>query len=401
MGNYRYKATNDRGERIEGIYEAPSKDAVMEMISINNYYPLMVEEIKKGTEFDLKFLQKVKVKDISIFARQFYTMLDAGAPINTCLEVLSEQITNPKLSDAIKDIHEEVRKGGTLSEAMAQHSDVFPQLFISMVAAGEMTGNLDTIMLRMSNHYEKDNKLNNKIRSAMIYPIVLACVAIIVVSVLLVFVMPTFVGMFKSNNIQLPTSTKILLAISDTIRAHWILIIFILIGIAVGIRYYFKSSSGVLFLDKMKLKIPIVKKLSQMIVVSRFTRTLATVISSGITLIDGLNIVSQVVSNKVVEVEITRTRDMVMKGESLAASMSETSLFPPMLLSMISIGEESGSMDSILNKTADFYDEELETQIQMFTALLEPLMIVVMGLVIGFMVISLLQPMFTMYSGLS
>ncbi|OPJ61520.1 type II secretion system F family protein [Clostridium oryzae] len=397
MANYRYKATNDKGEKIEGVYEASSREAVIEMIGINNCYPLKVEKIQKGAEINLSDFQKIKTKDMAIFARQFYTMLDAGSSINMCLQVLSEQLANRRFRDVVAKLNEEVKKGVTLSEAMAQHKDVFPNLFISMVQAGEVTGNMDIIMLRMASHYEKENRMNNKIKSAMIYPIVLGVVAIAVVGMLLVFVMPTFVQMFKSNGVELPASTKALLAVSSAIINDGIIVLLILIAVIWAIRYYFKTPSGIFLKDKVKLKIPIIRNLNEMIIVSRFTRTLSTVIASGITLVDGLNSVSEVIGNTIVQHKIDKVRDMVVKGEGLAKSMGETDIFPPMLISMINTGEESGSMDAILNKTADFYDEELETQIQMFTSLLEPLMIVVKGVVIGLMVVAIVQPMFGMY----
>lgn len=401
MPNYKYKAMNDKGERLEGTYTAANKDAVLEMISINNYYPLNVEEIREGANLDFSFLEKVKTKDIAIFCRQFYTMLNAGAPINTCLQILSEQMSSKKLREALSKVHEEVKKGATLSEAMKEQETVFPQLLTSMVAAGEMTGNLDTIMLRMSTHFEKENKINNKIRGAMIYPSVLGVVAVAVVFIILTFVMPIFVSMFQSSNVVLPASTRMLLAISTGLKKNLLLVLLVISGIVISLRYYFKSENGILFSHKMRLKIPIVKSLNQKVIVSRFTRTLSTVLASGITLVDGLYVVSDVIGNRIVQKKLEAARDEVMKGETLSSSMKETALFPKMLISMISIGEESGSLDEILNKTADFYDEELESEIQIFTALLEPLMIVVMGALIGALIVAMVQPMFQMYNNIS
>ncbi len=398
MANYKYKAMNSKGERIEGNYTADNKNAVMEMISMNDYYPLSVEEVQERVNINLSSLEKVKTKDISIFCRQFYTMLDAGATINTCLHVLSEQVSSKKLKEALIKVNNDIRKGSTLSEAMKEQHDVFPELLISMVAAGEVSGNLDTIMLSMSNHYEKENKINHKIKNAMIYPCVLGSVALIVIVVLLTFVMPIFVSMFKDSSVSLPTSTKILLAMSSGLRHNFILILIALFLMIFGIRLYLKSDTGTMFSHKLRFKIPVVKTLNEKIIVTRFTRTLATVLSSGITLVEGLNIVAEVVGNRMVEEKILNVRDQVMKGEELAESIKETKLFPPMLISMVSIGQESGSLEEILSKTADFYDEELEAQIQTFTALLEPLMIMVMGVLVGFMMLSIVQPMFKMYN---
>jgi type IV pilus assembly protein PilC len=389
---------NQKGERIEGTYEAVSKDAVLDMISTNNYYPLRIEEVIEGTKIDFSSFSKVNTKDIAIFCRQFYTMLDAGLSINNTLHILAEQLTNKKLRAALGKVEEEVRKGSTLSEAMKEQNNIFPELLVSMVETGEISGNLDKIMLRMSNHFEKENKINNKVKSAMIYPIILGIVAIAVVTIILLFVMPVFVGMFTDSGIELPASTKILLGISNGIREHYLSIIIIVFLAVFFIRYYFKSDNGILFAHKIKLTLPILKSLNQKVIVSRFTRTLSTVLVSGIPLVQGLQVVAGVVGNKLVEDALIKARDKVIRGEGLADPIKETNLFPPMLASMIRIGEESGSLDEILNKTADFYDEELDAAIVTFTSLLEPAMIVIMGVVVAFLIISIIQPMFGMYN---
>ncbi|GLC31400.1 type II secretion system F family protein [Clostridium omnivorum] len=398
MPKFKYRAMNEAGERIEGTYEAASKDLVMDMISTNNYYPLKIEELNEGTKIDFSSMVRVKTKDIAIFCRQFYTMLDAGLSINSALHILAEQITNKKLRSALVKVEEEVRKGATLSEAMKEQKQIFPELLVNMVETGEVSGNLDSIMLRMSNHYEKENKINNKIKNAMIYPIVLAIVAIAVITIILVFVMPIFVEMFTSSGVQLPTSTKILLGLSSGLRNNYILVLLSLTAIIFLIRYYLKTDNGELFINKVKLSFPIIKGLNEKIVVSRFTRTLATMLASGIPLVQGLQVVSSVVGNKIVQEALEKAREKVMMGEGLADPIKETRLFPPMLSSMIKIGEESGALDDILNKTADFYDEELDAAITAFTAILEPIMIVIMATIVGFLMISILQPMFGMYN---
>jgi len=398
MPNYKYKAMNENGERLEGTYEAKSKDGVMEMISLNNYYPLLVEEVQEGIHIDFSFLEKVKIKDISIFCRQFYTMLNAGAPINTCLEVLSQQMTSKKLREALSKVHDEVRKGATLSEAMKAQQKIFPDLLVSMVASGELTGNLDTIMLRMCSHFEKENKINHKISGAMIYPAIIATIAVLAGVVILTFVMPIFVTMFASSGVVLPTSTKIMLAMSSGLTKNFGPIVLIVALSIYGIRFFLKSDGGITLSHKLRLKLPILKGLNEKIIVSRFTRTLSTVLFSGVSLVEGLTIVSEVVGNRIVQSRLLIARDEVIKGNGLAESIRGTNVFPPMLISMISIGEESGSLDDILSKTADFYDDELDAQIQTFTSMLEPLMIVIMGVLIGVMMLGIVQPMFSMYS---
>ena len=398
MGKFKYRVMNSEGEKIEGSYEANSKDEVMNFISGNGYYPLMIEEISESANIEMNFNSKVKLKDLSVFCRQFYTMLNAGVPILTCLDILSNQIENKKLRQATKDINEEVEKGGVLSDAMKKHADVFPDLLVSLVASGEASGNLDDIMLRMATHYEKENKINNKVKGALIYPMVLGTVAIGAVVFILTFVMPTFTEIFKESGTVLPWSTRLLLGLSEGIKNYCIYII-ILIGLSVfGLKIFLKTDQGVLISSNLKLKLPILKKLNQMIIVSRFTRTLSTLIASGLPLIESLKIVSEVVGNKIAENALLKIRDKVMRGESLYSSMLESEIFPPMLYSMVKIGEETGSLDSILNKTADFYDDELESIIQTSVALMEPVLIVIMGIVIGFMVMSIMMPMFDSYN---
>ncbi|SKA80386.1 type II secretion system protein F (GspF) [Clostridium sp. USBA 49] len=398
MPLYKYKAVNEKGEKIEGTYNGTSKDDVISMISTNNYYPLKIEEINERGKINFEIFNRVTIKDIAVFCRQFYTMLDAGLSINNALHILSEQLTNKKFKETISNIEEEVRKGSTLSEAMKLHNNIFPDLLINMIETGELSGNLDQIMLRMSNHYEKENKINNKVKNAMIYPIILSIISITVISVILIFVMPVFVDMFTNSGVELPLTTKILLGISNGIREN-IIIIFLLISIIITlVRYYLKTDNGLLWINKMKLSLPIIKELNQKIIVSRFTRTLSTMLSSGLPLIQSLQIVGQVIGNKLVEDALNTVREKVIKGEGLALPIKETGLFPPMLSSMIGIGEESGALDEILNKTADFYDEELDTAITTFTSMLEPIMIVVMGVIVGFLIISIIQPMFGMYS---
>lgn len=398
MAKYKYRVMNSDGEKINGSYEADSKEQVIDYISANGYYPLKVEEVIESKNIQVKFGQNVKLKDLAVFCRQFYTMLNAGVPILTCLEILSEQIENEKLRKATRQVQEEVEKGGILSEAMKKHEKVYPSLLVSLVASGEASGNLDSIMLRMATHYEKENKINNKVSSAMVYPMVLSFVAVAAVVFILTYVMPTFMDIFSESGTELPWSTKLLLGMSEGIKNYWFILMIIVILIVMGLRIYLRTDQGKMMLSELKLKLPVIKELNQMIIVSRFTRTLSILISSGLPLISALEMVSQVAGNKVAENALIKVKDKVMIGENLYSSMKETNVFPTMLYSMIKIGEDTGSLDDILNKTADFYDEELENTIQKSVAFIEPLLIVVMGLTIGFIVISIMLPMFDSYT---
>ena len=398
MAKFKYRALTTSNEKVEGVYEAKSKDEVLAIISSNGYYPLMVEEIIESQQINLGFSKKVKLKDMAVFCRQFYTMLDAGVQIDHCLNILSEQLTHPELKKAIAQVEDEVRRGESLSESMSQHNEVFPELLLKMIQSGEVSGNLDTIMLRMSAYYEKESKVSSKVKNAMIYPAILAIVAAGAVTVILTFVMPTFIQMFDENGVELPWLTRALLATSDFMTSQYLLIITTLFLAVFGYRMYAKTDHGKYTLSQMKLSIPILKPLNQKMIVSRFTRTLSTLLSSGIPLAQSIHIVSEVVQNKVAEQALQSVREELVKGEGLSGPILETKIFPPMLSSMIHIGEETGSLDDILAKTADFYDDELEAQIQATTALIEPLLIVIMGIIIATIVLAIMIPMFQMYT---
>lgn len=398
MPTYKYRVMDSNGIKMEGTYTAKNMQEFTEMIKGNNYYPLMIKETVDREKEDIFYkFTRVNTKEIAVFCRQFSTMLNAGISILSCVDTLKEQVANKKLKNALKDVFEDVQKANLFSEALGRHKDVFPDLLVNMIRSGEISGNLDIIMERMAVHYEKENKINNKLRSAMIYPMVLACLSVCVVIFMLTFIMPTFIGMFQNSGVALPGPTRFMLALSNNLKKFWYVIIAAVIAIVYGINYYAKTQDGAMLLDTIKIRLPIINRTTKIIIISRFTRTLSTLVASSITLVDSLEVVSTIVGNKVAEAKIMQVREQAMKGNGLYEPMKNTGIFPPMLCSMVKIGEDSGSLDEILNKTADFYDEELETGLQRFAALMEPAMIIVMGIMIGFMVIAMLMPMFDMF----
>ena len=395
MKKFKYKAMKNDGTKTTGEYEANSRDDVMEMITSNGYYPLKVEEVIESATININ--RKIKVKEISIFCRQMYTMLDAGVPLINALNLMSTQVTNKHLVEIVKELEEDVRKGEMLSNSMRKFPEAFPTLLTSMVESGEASGNLDEMFLRMSAHFEKENKISNKVKSAMIYPIILAIVGVAALIVVMTFVMPTFVSLFDDSGTELPAATRALIGLSNFMSSHFIMVIGILIAIIVGVVLYSKTESGIYFFAKLKISIPVIKDLNRKMIVSRFTRTLSTLLASGVSLVESLPIVSAVLNNVIAEDEVLKIRERVVKGEGLSTPIEDCELFPPMLSSMVRIGEESGALDDMLNKTADFYDEEVEQAIQTLTSMLEPIMIIIMGLVIGFMVIALMLPLYGSY----
>lgn len=400
MAQFKYRAKTPNGEKVNGVYDATNREEVINMITANGYYPLLIEEVISSPTVNLGFKQSVKLTDISIFCRQFYTMLDAGVGINTALKILSNQLPNKTMKKAIAQVEEEVNKGETLSEAMKPHLDVFPPLLVSMIEVGEASGNLDTVMERMSLQYERENKINNKVKSAMIYPIILGIVAVGVVIFLLTFVMPTYVSMFSDNGVELPLATRLLMAMSNFLQANLIYLLGVMMIMIILIRMYAKTESGQYTMSHLKLKLPILNTLNHKIIVSRFTRTMSALMASGIPMIKSLDLAADVIQNKVAQDALLRVSERVSKGYGLAEPIQEEKIFPEMLASMIKIGEETGALDDILAKTADFYEEELEHQIQTTTAMVEPLMILTMGVVIGFIVVSIMTPMFEMYNNM-
>ena len=401
MANFKYKAINSEGQRIEGSQSADSESQVREMLLSNQYYPLSIEKENSKSKKSFSFNSKVKLKDIAVFCRQFYVMLDSGLSIGKSLNILIEQCEKPKLREALIGVNGDLKRGETLASSMRKRKDVFPNLLTSMIDAGERSGNLDIILKRMAEYYEKETKIRGKIKSAMIYPIVLGVVAIIAITFILTFVMPTFVQMFEENNVDLPMSTKMVLGTSKMLGKYGIIIFLILVTAIILLGKYLKSEEGQYKLSSINLKIPVIKKLTQKIIVSRFTRTMGIVSSSGMSLVTSIEIVASVVGNKIAEKELLKVKEKVLKGEGLGDSIMNIKIFPPMLASMVKIGEEAGSLDSILDKTADFYDDELEREIKTATALIEPSMIVLMGIIIGFLLISILTPMFKMYNSIS
>lgn len=398
MPLYRYKAITQTGARVEGSQNAQSKNEVIELLRNSNQLPVSIDEVTVATkDVDLlEVFQKVKTKDIAIFCRQFYTMLNAGVTILSSLDILKQQSESKKLKRIVEEVYESVQRGTTLSESMKNHPKDFPELLVNMVAVGEVTGNLDEIMDRLATHYEKENRMSNKVKSALIYPMVLLVVALTVVTFLLVFVMPTFVGMFTSSGVELPLPTRILLGVSNVLVHYGIFVFIGLVALVFGIKTMAQTPQGVLTVDQMRLSLPVLKGVTQKIITTRFTRTLSTLMASGVPLIQSIEVISRIVGNKVVEKDLIHAISELKKGVSLSIPIRDMGHFPPMVYYMINIGEESGSIDDIMDRTANYYDEELDTALTRMVALMEPLMIVFMAVVVGSIAVAMVMPMFSM-----
>lgn len=401
MPLFKYKAMDKKGKKIEGQFTANNKNEVLAMIRENDYYPLYVEEKIHSKEIDLAdAFSKVKVKDLGVFCRQFATLHEAGSDMLNSVNLLRKQATNKKMRLSLNEIYEEIQKGSTLSSSMKKHEDVYPKLLVNMIESGEETGSLGLVLERMAEQYEKDNKINSKIKKAMIYPTILIIASMSVVVFLLTFVMPTFVGMFEGGGIELPGPTKAVMALSSGIKNYWYLIFIVILLIVMAIRMYRATPQGARNLDKFKLNFPIIRTTNRKIVTLRFTRGLATILYSGVVMVSALEIVSKVLDNRMVEDTLMEIREKVVKGVQLNEALEQTDIFPSMVISMIKIGEESGSLDDILEKTAKFYEQEVEEDLEKMTAMIEPILILVVGLIIGFIVIAMMLPMFDMYGAI-
>lgn len=398
MALYRFKAIQSDGKEITEVMTANTIAEVQEKIRDKGLYLIQIREDveKKSAAEELSFGGKITAKQISIFCKQFATLLKAGVPVAAGLDILYRQTENKKFKEALEDVYTEVQKGSQVSTAIRNHPKVFPSLMVNMIESGEVTGNLDNVMERLAVHYEKDAKINSRIKGAMIYPIALSVVAIVVVIFLITVILPTFTSMFTSSGTELPLPTRILLGISDFIRGYWYIAIAGVGAMAFIIHRYLNSKTGRYQFDALKFKLPVVKGSIDKIVTARFTRTLGSLLRSGIPLIDALEIAGSVTGNVVIEEKVHYIASEVEKGETLGVSLKRTPTFGPMVVSMIQIGEESGSLDQMLDKSADFYEQELEDAIDRLLKLMEPLLIVFMAVIIGFIVIAMALPMFDM-----
>ena len=394
---YKYTAIDAKGARVEADIEADNQGAVITMLRQNRLIPIKIEEDSVQARAIGGIKKKVKIKELAIFSRQFEIMLQAGIGIVKCLDILEKQTINRTLSEACGDMSQSVQKGNLLSKSMEAYPKIFPPLMVQLIVSGESSGNLDVVMGRIATNYEKDSKTENKIKNAMMYPIVLGVVLVVVMFVIMTFVLPKFTELLTSGGGELPLTTKLLIGLSDFMVKNWYFIILGFLLFIAGLKSFIATPKGRYIFDGFKLKIPFIKTQIKMIITARFTRTLATLLGSGIQLLEALKIVSKVSGNVVVEGRLGEASEEVKKGMTLSRSLLDMDIFPPMMISMVKIGEESGSIDTVLNKTADFYDEELDAALQRLVGILEPAMIVIMGVCVSFVVIAIMGSMYSMY----
>jgi type IV pilus assembly protein PilC len=396
---FKYSAKNFEGSIIEGVFEASTHNEVTRMLRERNYYPLKIEKIVQAKDVrDLKLFGKLNSKDIAMFSRQFSTMMTAGISIIQCLDILTKQVSNRTLGKLLAEIYAEVRTGETLSGALERRDDYFPSLFVHMTEAGEMSGTLDTVLDNMARHYEKDYKLKQKIKMAMTYPAIVMIVAVAVVYFLLTMVVPTFVSVFQRSNVALPLPTRLLLWMSGFLSRNGIIILLILLFFILIFYFSISRGKGRYRWHVFLLKIPVLKSLIEKIISVRFTGTLGILLRTGTPLLQALEITKKVVDNQVAKEGLQQVQDMVKIGGGLSMPLESLNLFPPMVIQMVKIGEESGTIDEMLLKTAEFFEGEVDTALARLTTLMEPVIIIFIGGIVAFIVLSIAMPMFDMMS---
>lgn len=400
MATYEYTAVDRAGKQKKGTMEAQTEERVKDFLKSEGLIPITIKEqsiLSKDINIGGK---KVKARDLSVFCRQFNSILNAGVTILNALNMLSEQTENKVLREAIKQVQIDVEKGESLTVAMSKHAQTFPPIMIHMVEAGEASGSLEIAFERLAVQFEKQAKTSGLIKKAMVYPCVVVVVAIAVVIVMLVVVFPQFEDMFEQVGGDLPAITKIVISLSNFVKHFWWLLIILNVGLIVGFITFKKSENGQQFLSKLALNMPVVRGLTTKSSSATLARTLSTLLAAGITLVDAVEISSKVISNVIVRTALSDSVDEIKRGIPLSVPLQESGVFPPMLYQMTRIGEETGNIEGMLEKIADYYEEEVENTTAALTSLLEPMIIVVLGLLVGFILLSIYMPMLGMYSAI-
>ncbi len=399
MGKFKWEGTTKSGQSMKGEMQAPNEEAVQAQLRRQGISPGKIKEAGKGLDLEIKipgFEPKVGTKDIVIFTRQFATMIDAGLPLVQCLDILSKQQENPTFKKNLTQVKEDVEAGSTFADALKKHPKAFDTLYVNLVAAGEIGGILDTILNRLAAYIEKALKLRKQVKSAMTYPATIIGIAILVIAVILVFVIPQFQSMFESFGQQLPLPTRIVIKLSDFLQSY----IFVIIGGCYALVWILKriyqTPKGQLYMDALFLKLPVMGILIRKVAVAKFTRTLGTMISSGVPILDGLDIVAKTAGNKIVENAIYKVAQSISEGKTIAEPLEQSGVFPAMVCQMIAIGEQSGSIDTMLNKIADFYDDEVDDAVGNLTAMMEPLLMLFLGTTVGGLVVAMYLPIFSL-----
>jgi type IV pilus assembly protein PilC len=392
---YQYKVRDKSGNLVSGTLVADSERLVLERLREMGYVPLEVGKEKKGLNFEINLkAQKIKLKEVAIFSRQFATMVNSGLPILRALSILSEQVSNKELARTLTAVRNDVEQGSSLSAAMAKFPKAFNDLYVAMVKSGETGGMLDDVLLRLADVLEREVHLRQKIKSAMTYPVAVVALVVLIMGAMLLFVVPQFKSIYTQLGGTLPLPTRVLLMMSDGVKKYWYLVILFVVVFVFLFRRYKKTANGRATLDAIKLKIPIFGTLFHKTALSRFSSTAGMLLKSGVPILQALDIVADTVNNKVMSRAVVDVQASVREGESIAKPLARHPVFPPMVVQMLAVGEETGQVDVMLDKVATFYDNEVEAAVDALTSLIEPLLIAIIGGAVGAAVIALYMPMF-------
>jgi len=398
---FMWKGKSPNGEILSGEYAAETKEDLIGYLRKRKIIITSVREKSKEFNVTMPWEKRVSVKDLGVFTRQFATMINAGLPMVQCLDILSAQTEKPFFRQSISTVMTDVEGGSTLGESLARHPKIFSKLFVNMIEAGEAGGILDLILNRLAVYLEKADQLQRKIKSAMTYPMVVCFVALGATLFMLMFIIPTFARMFSDFGGELPMPTKIVMGLSDFLRDYWYVLFGAIVGVVIFFQRFYKSNVGKTKIDGLLLKIPVLGMVLRKGAVARFTRTLGTLISSGVPILNGLEITAKTSGNKVIEDAIFETKESISQGNTISDPLKKSGVFPPMVTQMIGVGEQTGALDEMLEKIANFYDDEVDTAVDSLTAVIEPAMIVVMGGIVGGMLIAMYLPMFKLINVVS
>jgi len=399
MAVFTYSGRTRTGQTINGEMEAPNREAVVAQLRRQQVMATAVTP--KARDIDLKvpgFGAKVGDRDLAVVTRQLATMIDAGLPLVQCLDILAQQQEKKVFQKALHDIRMAVEGGATFSASLKRHPKIFSTLYTNMVEAGEAGGILDTILNRLAAYIEKAMALKKRVKTAMFYPSTIVAVAVVVVIFLLIYVIPTFEQLFEGFGATLPLPTVIVLEASRLVRAYLLVMLAGLVAAVVGLRFYYRTPGGKMAIDRLLLRLPVFGPLIRKVAVAKFTRTLGTLVSSGVSILEGLDITARTAGNKVVEEAVLKARTTIAQGKTIAEPLQASGVFPLMVVQMIAVGEQTGALDRMLNKIADFYDEEVDVAVAGLTALLEPLLVIFLGVIIGGVVIAMYLPIFKLIS---
>jgi general secretion pathway protein F len=401
MPVFKYKAINSRGNTVDGTIDADSVKTANDKLKKDGFYPSSIDEFQKVQGGKFSLFNSVSTAELAISTRQFSTLISAGLPLEASLATLSEQTEDKKLGQVLSQVREKVSEGGSLANSLKDHKNVFSDIYTSIVRAGEASGNLDVVLLRLADFLEKQASLRSKVRSAFVYPIFMFIVGSGVLGFMMTFVIPRITKIFEESQKALPFMTVVLINTSNFITEYYYLIFIFFAGLAYILYRYTKTDKGREQKDRLSLKIPIFGKINRMVILARFTRTLGTLLASGIPLLDALRIGGEVSGNQVYIQSLQNVSENVKEGTSLARPLEQSGVFPPMMTRMIAVGEQTGELEEMLDKVADSYDQQVETTLSALTSLLEPVMIVVMGGIVGFIVFAILLPIFDITSTIS